>query len=144
MVKRLDWMDDVALAKSIKRQPINDPKREAELLSAMTQRGSAAGVHAEKVRGFFTGQMQAAKVVQEEWVRQHPQGPTAYVTAPDLKGTIRPALDEISREMIASLAQPRTPAECAALLVQAQERLARAGYSKAAAQPALEGLRAGL
>lgn len=144
MVARLNWMDEVALAKSVKKLPITDPAREAELLRAMTQRGVDAGLKANSVRRFFTGQMQAAKVVQEEWLRQHPQGLSSYVTVPNLTQTVRPALDEIGRQMIASLAQPRSAEEASALLVEARKRLARAGYSEAAMQPALEGLQAGL
>lgn len=144
MVERLNWMDEVAMAKQVKSLPITDPVREAELLRTMTQRGVAAGLKEENVRRFFTGQMVAAKVVQEEWLRQHPQGVTSYVMVPDLKLTVRPALDAIGQKMIASLAKPRTPAASAAVLVEAGQRLARAGYSKAASQPALEGLQAGL
>ena len=144
MVKRLDWMDDVAAVKQVKSLPITDPVREAELLRAMTQRGVAAGLPAESVRRFFTGQMQAAKVLQEEWLRQHPQGVTSYTRLPDLSKTVRPALDETGRQMIASLAQPRSPAEAAEVVSAARARLTRAGYSAAVMQPALAGLEAGL
>lgn len=144
MVERLNWMDDVVMAKSIQKLPITDPVREAELLRTMTQRGVATGLNAENVRLFFTGQMLAAKVVQGEWLRQHPQGVTSYVTVPNLTQTVRPALDEIGRQMIASLAQPHSAAESAAILLEARQRLARAGYSEAVMQPALEGLKAGL
>ncbi len=144
MVERLNWMDEVVMAKSIQKLPIIDPVREAELLRTMTQRGVEAGLKAENVRRFFTGQMQAAKVVQEEWLRQHPHGLTSYVTVPNLTQTVRPALDEIGRQMIASLAQRRSAAESAAILLEARQRLARGGYSEAVMQPALDGLRAGL
>lgn len=144
IVERLNWMDEVALAKQVKSLPITDPAREAELLRAMTQRGVAAGLKEENVRRFFTGQMVAAKVVQEEWLHRHPKGVTSYVMVPDLKLTVRPALDAIGQKMIASLAKPRTPAASAAILVEAGQRLARAGYSKEVSQPALEGLQAGL
>jgi chorismate mutase-like protein len=144
MVERLNWMDEVAMAKQVKSLPITDPVREAELLRTMTQRGVSAGLPAERVRRFFNGQMQAAKVVQEEWLRQHPQGVTSYVRVPDLTHTVRPALDEIGRQMIAELAQPRSPAESAAVLNKARQRLESAGYSKAVMQPALDGLQAGI
>ncbi|MBN8420151.1 MAG: gamma subclass chorismate mutase AroQ [Verrucomicrobia bacterium] len=144
IVERLSWMDDVAEAKRAKGLPIYDPVREAELLRTMTQRGVAAGLKEENVRRFFTGQMQAAKVVQEEWLQQHPQGVISNEKVPDLKQTVRPALDAIGQKMITSLATQRSPAESAAALVEACERLARAGYSKAASQRALKGLEAGL
>ncbi len=143
--ERLNWMDEVAMAKQVAALPITDPVREAELLRTMTQRGVAAGLKEESVRRFFTGQMQAAKVVQQEWLRKHPPGATSLLTVvPSLTHTIRPALDEIGAEMIARLAQPRTPVQSTALLEEARERLIRAGYSAAAMKPALEGLQAGL
>jgi chorismate mutase-like protein len=143
--ERLNWMDEVAMAKQVAALPITDPVREAELLRTMTQRGVAAGLKEESVRRFFTGQMQAAKVVQEEWLRRHPPGAAAYLTVvPSLTHTIRPALDEIGAQMIARLAQPRSPAQSAALLNESRERLVRAGYSAAVMQPALDGLQAGL
>ena len=144
MVERLDWMDEVAMAKQAKSLPITDPVREAELLRTMTQRGVAAGLKAANVRRFFTGQMLAAKVVQEEWLRQYPRGVAFPIKVRNLAQTIRPALDEIGRQMIAQLAQPHSPAESAAILAEAYQRLARAGYSKTVSRPALEGLQAGL
>lgn len=144
MVKRLGWMDEVAAVKQAKSLPITDPVREAELLRTMTQRGVAAGLPAASVQHFFTGQMQAAKVVQEEWLQQHPKDATTSKALPDLAKTVRPALDEIGLQMIALLAQPHSSAESAALLAEARERLTRAGYSQAAIQPALDGLQAGL
>ena len=142
MVKRLDWMDDVAEAKRAKGLPITDPKREAELLRSMMQRGDAAGLNDESVRLFFSGQMQAAKVRQEEWLRQHPTATTTQ--APDLASTIRPALDEIGTQMIEQLEEEtrhRTPIEAAALVTQAQNRLMKAGYSEDVVKPAVKGLK---
>lgn len=142
MVQRLNWMDEVAEAKRAKGLPITDPKREAELLRAMTQRGVAAGLPAEKVRLFFTGQLQAAKMRQEEWLRQHPTA--TMKQAPDLPGTIRPALDEIGRKMIEQMAQSHSLAENTAIMNEAQLLLTDAGFSEAVMKPALEGLQAGL
>jgi chorismate mutase len=145
MVQRLDWMDEVAEAKRAKGLPIHDPKREAELLHTMTERGMAAGLKAESVRLFFSGQMQAAKLRQEEWLRQHPTATTAK--APDLATTIRPALDQIGTKMIERLAQETrgiSSIDAQLIETEARERLARAGCSEAVARPALQGLRAAL
>lgn len=145
MVQRLGWMDEVAEAKRAKGLPITDPVREAELLRTMTQRGVAAGVQAERVRSFFTGQMQAAKVRQEEWLRQHPSATTRKV--PDLTGTVRPALDKISAQMIDQLAlKTRSMSSLSVRLTlsDAQARLTRAGYSAAVIEPAMKGLRQAL
>lgn len=145
MVQRLNWMDEVAEAKRAKGLPTTDPKREAELLQAMTQRGVAAGLPAGCVRSFFSGQMQAAKVRQEEWLRQHPTATSGKV--PDLTGTIRPALDEIGKKMIALLVQETRNTTYHArrsTIVSAQEQMTRAGYSQAVTKPALEGLTSAL
>ena len=145
MVERLNWMDEVAEAKRSKGLPITDPVREAELLRTMTQRGVAAGVQAERVRCFFTGQMQAAKARQEEWLREHPSATTRKV--PDLTGTVRPALDKISAQMIDQLALDTRIVNSPAgmlTLADAQDRLTRAGYSKAVIEPARKGLRQAL
>lgn len=141
MVQRLDWMDDVAEAKRAKGQSITDPKREAELLRSMTQRGVAAGLKAESVQLFFSGQMQAAKARQEEWLRQHPTATTTH--PPDLATTIRPALDEIGTKMIQRLAQEkRSGSTCDSGLIEKEARaqLIRAGYSESVIQPAIKGL----
>ncbi|WP_395746819.1 chorismate mutase [Prosthecobacter sp.] len=147
MVERLGWMDKVAMAKQIQHLPTTDPVREAELLRAVTQRGVAAGVEAKRVRSFFQGQMQAAKVRQEEWLRQHPQGVTSEVRVPSLTKTVRPALDEIGKRMIDELARETgilTSQGVRSLLSEAEEHLTRAGYSAAVRQPAMEGLQEAL
>ena len=141
MVQRLDWMDEVAEAKRAKALPITDPKREAELLHAMTQRGVAAGLPAARVQSFFKGQMQAAKVRQEEWLRQHPTATTTH--PPDLATAIRPALDQIGTKMITQLAQETQgigSSDTSLVETDARQRLTRAGYSETVAKPALRGL----
>lgn len=146
MVQRLAWMDEVAEAKRAKGLPITDPVREAGLLRTMTQRGVAAGVQAERVRSFFTGQMQAAKVRQEEWLREHPSSTTTR-KVPDLTGTVRPALDKISAQMIDQLAletRIMSSPTVTLTLSDAQDRLTRAGYSAAVIEPALKGLQQAL
>ena len=145
MVERLNWMDEVAEAKRAKGLPITDPVREAELLHTMTQRGVEAGVHAERVRSFFTGQMQAAKVRQEEWLREHPRATTQKV--PDLTGTVRPALDKISAQMLDQLALDTGIMNSPTVMLtlsDAQDRLTRAGYSTAVIEPAMKGLQQAL
>lgn len=145
LVARLEWMDDVAMVKQIRSLPITDAPREAELLNAMEQRGVAAGIPATAVRAFFAGQITAAKRCQEEWLQEHPKGTLEYVMLPDLGKTVRPALDEISGEMIERLAGLRASgAETAGVLNEARGRLQRAGYSEAVIRAALEGLAGGL
>lgn len=146
LVARLDWMDEVAMVKQIRALPITDAPREAELLAAMEQRGTAAGLPAPAVRAFFTGQINAAKQYQSEWMQRHPKEvQQEYVMLPDLTKTVRPALDEISGEMIACLAALRAcGVEPAETVNQAKRQLQRAGYSESVIRSAVEGLAAGL
>lgn len=80
MVQRLGWMDEVAQVKQARSLPVTDAKREAELLDAMERAGAEKGLPAEVVRAFFSGQIEAAKVVQREWLARHAGRP---VTATD-------------------------------------------------------------
>lgn len=144
MVQRLGWMDQVAQAKQARSQPINDPKREAELLAAMEKLGTASGVPASSVKPFFAGQMQAAKVHQNEWLQSHPPASQQGKQVPDLAKTIRPALDQIGKLMIAELAKNRGSKDAPAIVTEAKHELGKAGYSEAVSAPAIQGLKAGL
>ena len=101
-------MDEVAAIKREHQLPIVDAKREAELLAAMEKKGVTAGLPAKSVRGFFTGQMDAAKECQQRfWL--HMATPKSHAKGlPDLATEVRPALDKIGEQMIAALVQART------------------------------------
>lgn len=144
MVQRLGWMDQVAEAKQARGLPVNDPKREAELLAAMEKLGAESGLPKEPVRRFFLGQIQAAKVRQEEWLKAHPPTSQQGKAIPDLAKTIRPALDQIGKLMLAGLAQARAGKDAPAIIGEARHQLAKAGCSQAVAGPALQGLERGL
>ena len=144
MARRLGWMDQVAQAKQARALPVNDPKREAELLAAMTKLGAASGLPAGPVKAFFVGQMQAAKVRQEEWLNAHPAAAQKGKAVPDLAKTIRPALDQISKLMILRLAQARAEHGSSQVVLDARQKLEKDGYSAAVVTPAIRGLEAGL
>ena len=144
MVQRLGWMDQVAQAKQARSLPVNDPKREAELLQSMMKLGTSAGLPAASVKAFFTGQMQAAKERQKDWLKTHPPASQEGWPVPDLARTIRPALDEIGRLMIAELAKSRGSKDVPEILAEARHELTKAGCSESISAPAIEGLRAGL
>lgn len=143
MVKRLGWMDEVARVKQAKKLPITDAKREAEVLRSMEQQGAAAGLPAMALHDFFAGQMEAARLRQAEWLKAHPH--LIHMAAPsDLSKTVRPALDEIGKDMIRALSRARALPDKTPVITNAQERLAAAGYSKAVSAAALRGLEKGL
>ncbi len=145
MVERLGWMDEVAQVKQMRSLPVTDPKREAELLEAMTRQGTQQGLPATAVRAFFAGQMEAAKQYQREWLAEHAHEPVAPTQkVPDLATTVRPALDAISTKMLTALAEARGSTAAPALPEAARVQLTRAGYSTAVTQSAVQGLAAGL
>lgn len=145
IVERLSWMDEVAAIKRERKLPIVDAKREAELLVAMEKKGIAADLPAKSVRGFFTGQMDAAKECQQSFLL-HMAVPKSHAKGlPDLATEVRPALDQIGEQMIEALTQARTqkldPETAQAL---ARNKLEQHHFSEAVIRPVLRGLSAGL
>lgn len=138
MVQRLSWMDEVAAIKQARALPITDAKREAELLAVMTKLGVQAGLPLSSVRAFFTGQMEAAKLYQHEWLKRM-YGPKGK-NVPDLNTVIRPALDANGRQMIDALAAAKSHPDSTQIVEEARRKLHRAGYSNDVTSAAVQGL----
>lgn len=139
---RLDWMDEVAAIKRERGQPIVDARREAALLDAMAAKGRAAGLPAKAVRGFFTGQMEAAKECQRRYLAEF-RAEKRHL--PDLDSEIRPALDRIGGRMIQVLAQARAAnVKVEAAQKEVRRELLKHRYPESVIRPALQGLAAGL
>ncbi len=100
-------MHDVARTKWTDKSPIEDPAREAALLSDVAERGAKLGLDPERTRAFFAAQIEAAKLVQQSdfrrWKTKEPEG-----EAPDLKTVLRPRIDALNRDMLAALAEVGT------------------------------------
>lgn len=143
MVERLGLMDEVAQVKQAKGLPVTDARREAELLAAMAREGTALGLPATAVRAFFSGQVEAAKEYQREWLAD-PAHKTAVPAKklPDLATEVRPALDAIGKNMLAALVRTRGSTEPRAVVAAARTKLTEAGYSAVVIRPALDGLAA--
>lgn len=106
IVRRLDLIPGVAQAKWNRKLPITDEKREQALLTKLAADGQALHLPAEFVTEFFRAQITAAKQVQEqsfeEWTaQQHPP----FTAPPDLEQEVRPKIDEINRQLLATLAK---------------------------------------
>lgn len=144
IVQRLSWMDKVARVKQAKSLPVTDAKREAELLDAMSKQGASLGIPASATRAFFVGQMDAAKRYQEAWLRAHATDKRSSTPLPDLAKTVRPALDDIGRQMLAALASARASRHHSSIVAEARERLQQAGYSHDVIAAAVSGLEDGL
>ena len=97
-------MHDVARRKWADKTPIEDPVREAALLSDVVERGQRLGIDPDRTRAFFAAQIEAAKLVQRanfrRWETKGPEG-----EAPDLKTVLRPRIDALNRDMITALAE---------------------------------------
>jgi hypothetical protein len=106
--------------------------------------GAEMGVPGEVVRGFFAGQIRAAKVFQEQWLARNAGREVKGEALPDLAGTVRPALDAIGKRMIGALRQARSGGNACCLVEAARERLAGEGYSPKVIAAAVGGLEAGL
>lgn len=103
--QRLALAVPVAQWKWANHQPITDAPREAALLADVETRARAGGVDPSFAHAFFADQIQASKEAQtalfEKWrASKPPEGP-----APDLATSTRPALDRLTRSMIAALAR---------------------------------------
>lgn len=145
VVERLGWMDEVARVKQAKSLPVTDARREAELLDAMAREGAQQGLPEHAVRAFFSGQIEAAKHYQREWLAQHAHEPVVPgQTLPDLATTVRPALDAIGKNMLASLASARRGNDPAGIVADVRAQLAKAGYAAAVRQAAVTGVEEGL
>lgn len=94
----------VAKAKWNSGGAINDPPREQLILDAVT--AQASGLDAVFVRRFFQAQFDASKALQlglhAQWRRQ---GMGKFTDAPDLGRDVRPVLDQLTPQLIASLHQ---------------------------------------
>ncbi|WP_253273716.1 gamma subclass chorismate mutase AroQ [Collimonas arenae] len=102
--QRLDVAPMVAKAKWNSGGAINDPPREQLILDAVT--AQASGLDAVFVRRFFQAQFDASKALQlglhAQWRRQ---GMGKFTDAPDLGRDVRPVLDQLTPQLIASLHQ---------------------------------------
>jgi len=106
--RRLVLAKEVALAKWDTRLPVEDPTREAQVITAAAKDGESKGLNRTFVSNFFAAQIEANKLVQHsllaEWHRagRAPKHPPVSLTE-----DIRPQLDEIEAALIAELAETK-------------------------------------
>jgi chorismate mutase len=106
MRQRLLLMHDVARWKWNAGKPITDEQRERELLSDLEERGLALGIDRSTTRSFMAAQIEAGKLVQEaDFKRWREQGQGQFANVRDLAIDLRPAIDRLSVELLAHLAQ---------------------------------------
>ena len=126
--QRLAIAHDVALSKWDSGTSVEDPAREAVVVSKAVAEGEQSGLTADDVTRFFKAQIEANKVVQygllAKW-RRIGYAPTH--TPIDLVGTIRPELDALQTKLIAGLVDAKPVLEgkdCATEVAHAVGRYA--------------------
>jgi chorismate mutase len=100
---RLDLAKDVALAKLYSRGPIEDLKREAEVVEKVKQEAQRMGVDPEVAATFFRAQIEASKEAQRAWQAKWAREGAPFAPRPDLAKSVRPKLDELTPQILRAL-----------------------------------------
>lgn len=103
--QRLALAEPVARWKWANHRPVTDTAREQSLLADVDRQAHRAGVDPSFARAFFTDQIEANTEVQkalfDSWRTSQPPAEPP----PDLSSVIRPQLDRLTPQLIASLAR---------------------------------------
>lgn len=101
---RLLIAHDVARWKWNHKRPIEDLKREQELLLKVRQQATTHRLEPDTVAAFFQAQIEAGKLIQtvdfQNWQKQ---GIKSFPSVPDLNQTLRPSLDKLNTELVFAL-----------------------------------------
>ena len=142
---RLDVATPVARSKWNTGAPIDDPVREGVILDDVASRAQKAGVDAQWARRFFQDQFDAGKIVQRDLHRQWKvERQPPFTNPPDLARDVRPILDRLTPELLATLGKVSghlcEPAVAHAL-AQLTPEILGADYPPAVQDKATEALR---
>ena len=139
--ERLSLMPWIGRVKRRDGLPLEVPERETVVLEAATSAALAAAAAADvrppsvlEIRGFFRAQMEAAKQVQRDAVRD--TAAPASATLPDLDGALRPALLRIGEKIAWLLVRLPSDLDRATIRAAADDGL-RAPYLSNASRRAL-------
>jgi serine protease Do len=107
MKQRLELSADAARFKYANKVPITDSRREEMLLAKLLKAAEEKGLDQNLVREFFRAQFAASRALQEDlhahWAKSDKALPATDV--PDLKGTLRPKMDQISQDLLQAFAK---------------------------------------
>lgn len=99
--QRLLIAHDVARWKWNHKRPIEDRKREQELLLKVQEQAKTYNLEPNRVVAFFQAQIEAGKLIQtvdfENWQKL---GIKSFSNVPDLNQTLRPSLDKLNTEFL--------------------------------------------
>ena len=123
IAERLQIADQVALSKWDSHKPVEDKKREQEVIASVAAQAPAYKLPPAAAEQFFSAQIEANKLVQytllSDWQFQ---GKAPDDARPDLVKQIRPQLDELQKRLLQQLADftpQRTDPQCPQWLAQA-------------------------
>ncbi len=102
--ERLSYMKDVAAFKWVNKKPIEDKAREEVVIQKTAEAAGKEGLDVESAKGFFRVQIEAAKVIQNQfhdtWKKN---GFPRDAKFADLKTEIRPALIDLGNRILAQI-----------------------------------------
>lgn len=123
IAERLEIADQVALSKWDSHKPVEDKKREQEVIASVVAQAPSYKLTPVAVEQFFSAQIEANKLVQythlSDWQFQ---GKAPDDPRPDLVTQIRPQLDELQKRLLQQLADftpQRTDPQCPEWLAEA-------------------------
>jgi chorismate mutase len=115
-MRRIAIAQKVALAKWDSGAPVEDTAREADVIAGAVKDGESKNLEPDSVANFFKAQIEANKLVQYSLLADWRRAGQAPNHAPiSLSTTIRPELDRLQNDLIASLANTavlRTSSTC--------------------------------
>ena len=104
--QRLLIAHDVARWKWNQKRPIEDLKREQELLLKVRQQATTHSLEPDRVAAFFQAQIEAGKLIQTaDFQNWQNQGIKSFANVPDLNQTLRPSLDKLNTEFLFALTE---------------------------------------
>ncbi|CRL97749.1 Secreted chorismate mutase precursor [Pseudomonas sp. 24 E 1] len=116
IAERLEIADQVALSKWDSKKPVEDKKREQEVIASVVAQAPSYKLDPATAEQFFSAQIEANKLVQythlSDWQFQ---GKAPDDPRPDLVKQIRPQLDELQKRLLQQLADfspQRTDPQC--------------------------------
>jgi len=106
MIKeRLDVAPEVARTKWNSKAPIEDLPREKQIIAGVEKGATGYGLNPKVAGAFFTGQIEASKVIQKAWHAKWASGNhPPFEKVADLGKDIRPVLDRLTPAMMRALA----------------------------------------
>lgn len=112
MIERLAVMPDVARYKWNKAIPVEDLKREAQILAVTVKQAKESGVEEKFATRAIAAQMTASKMLQNKLMKiwqENNQG--TFDNVPDLVTDIRPKIVELTPRLLAALKKSQNTLE---------------------------------